>query len=360
MKDILSEYLKKLEDRVDFEHQSRVRGAYERIFAFEEVDELPFVYVDFESRAQDRDWPTFPYNDAFRDPAKMLLNQLRGIFFALQVKNYRALNIRCNYGTVILPSIMGGSYQLTKTSMPWTHHLSSRAEIRRIVRAGVPDVKTGLGKTCFDTANYYREILANYPKLKRAISIYHPDLQGPFDVAHLLWGQDIFLALYDDPDLVHSLLSLIVETYKEFMYKWKSIVSEGNSFTTHWQFYIKGEIMLRDDAPVMLSKKQCEEFVKPYDEVLLREFGGCIHFCGKGDQFISSMCTSDNLQGINSSQPELNNIELLLNSTQNNRVVLLGLPERFLNNNIKTGVVVIKKMIREGDVPSQRSSVYSP
>lgn len=343
MKDVLSKYLKKLEDRVDFEHQSRVRRTYEKIFAFKEVDKLPFLYADLESRVQDRDWPTFPYNDEFQDPAKMLLNQLRDIFFALQARDYRALDVRCNYSTVILPSIMGGSYQLTKTSMPWIHHLRSRDEIQRIIDAGVPDVRTGLGKTCFDTANYYMEILANYPKLKRAISIYHPDLQGPFDVAHLLWGQDIFLALYDDPELVHSLLSLITETYRQFMYKWKSIVSEGNSFTAHWEFYIKGEIMLRNDAAVMLSKKQYEEFVKPYDEVLLKEFGGCIHFCGKGDQFISSMCISDNLQGIHSSQPKLNNIELLLNSTQNNRVALLGIPERFLNNNIKTGVVVIKE-----------------
>ena len=342
IKDILARYLGKLEEKIDLEHQAHVRKVYERVFAFEEMDELPFIYADLEARASDKDWPIFAYNDEFQDPAKMLLNQLRNVFFAVQVRDYRPLNIRCNYGTVILPSIMGGSYQLTETSMPWAHHLKSRDEIRRIIDAGLPDVENGLGKRCFDTASYYMEILSCYPKLKKAVSIYHPDLQGPFDVAHLLWGQDIFLALYDDPELVHSLLSLITETYRQFMRRWKSFIPEGNDFTTHWQFYIKGGIMLRDDTAIMLSKKQYEEFVKPYDEALLEEFGGCIHFCGRGDHLISSMSASNGLYGIHSSQPELNDISLLLSSTQNNKVVLLGLPEKFLTDDIKTGIILIK------------------
>ena len=342
IKDILARYLGKLEEKIDLEHQAHVRKVYERVFAFEEMDELPFIYADLETRASDKDWPIFAYNDEFQDPAKMLLNQLRNVFFAVQVRDYRPLNIRCNYGTVILPSIMGGSYQLTETSMPWAHHLKSRDEIRRIIDAGLPDVENGLGKRCFDTASYYMETLSCYPKLKKAVSIYHPDLQGPFDVAHLLWGQDIFLALYDDPELVHSLLSLITETYRQFMRRWKSFIPEGNDFTTHWQFYIKGGIMLRDDTAIMLSKKQYEEFVKPYDEALLEEFGGCIHFCGRGDHLISSMSASNGLYGIHSSQPELNDISLLLSSTQNNKVVLLGLAEKFLTDDIKTGIILIK------------------
>jgi len=193
MKNTLDKYLKKLEDKIDLDYQNYVRRVCERVFAFEEVDEFPFVYHDLESRAPDKDWPSFAYNDESRDPAKMLLNQLRGVFFAVQIRSYRALNIRCNYGTVILPSIMGADYQLTETSMPWAHPLKNGDEIRRIIDAGIPDVRTGLGKVCFDTANYYMETLADYPRLKKTISIYHPDLQGPFDVAHLLWGQDIFL-----------------------------------------------------------------------------------------------------------------------------------------------------------------------
>ena len=74
MRNILRKYLRKLEERIDLEHQSYVRRIYGKIFAFEQVNKLPFIYTDPESRATDKDWPIFPYNDEFQDPAKMLLN----------------------------------------------------------------------------------------------------------------------------------------------------------------------------------------------------------------------------------------------------------------------------------------------
>ena len=60
--------------------------------------------------------------------------------------------------------------------MPWMHPLNNRDEVRRIIDAGIPDIKAGLGKRCFDTASYYMETFASHPKLEKAISIYHPDL----------------------------------------------------------------------------------------------------------------------------------------------------------------------------------------
>jgi hypothetical protein len=80
----------------------------------------------------------------------------------------------------------------------------------------------------------------------------------------------------------------------------------------------------------MLSSDHYEEFVKPYDQRLLKESGGCIHFCGRGDQFIASMCASDALNGVHSSQPELNDFGLMWRSTQENCLTLITLPEAML------------------------------
>ncbi len=339
MSSSVQRYLDKFERMIAPAHYARVREGYRRVFAWEEMDELPYVW-DGLPPVPDADWPDFPYNDTFVDREKMLLSQLRAPFMHYQAGDYHPLAIRANYGTVILPNILGAAYQLTETSLPWAHHLPDRAAVRRVIERGVPDPHTGLGGACFETAAYYREALAPYPNLARETIIYHPDLQGPFDVAHLLWGPDIFLALYDCPEMVHELLDLIVRTYIAWLARWKAFVGEGNEFTAHWSIMMRGGAMLRDDTAVMLSRRQYLEFVQPYDQRVLDAFGGCIHFCGRGDQFIEPMAASRNLYGINASQPDWNDMDKLWRVTREHRLVLLDLREEYAPPDARTGVTL--------------------
>ena len=339
---MLERYLAKLERLVDSNHYAQVRNAYRQVFAWQELEELPYVWRTLPP-VGDCDWPVFEYNDTFVNREKMLLAQLAGPFFHLQTQDYLPLAIRANYGTVILPSILGAEYQLTETSLPWCHHLADRDAIGRVIDAGVPDPSSGLGQTCFETAKYFIEKLAPYPNLARETTIYHPDLQGPFDVAHLLWGPDIFLALYDCPETVHQLLELVVETYIAWLHKWKALVGEGNEFTAHWSIMMRGGAMLRDDTPVMLSTAQYEEFVKPYDQRILDEFGGCIHFCGSGKPFIESMVSSKDLYGLHMSQPELNDLDSFWRLCQENHLVVLEMREEYVPKAIKRGVTLSRQ-----------------
>ena len=343
LQDTLKRYLSKFEDVIDPERPARARQVCQRAFAFEPLDELPYVYSNGADRETiDADWPTFPYNDTFADPTKMLLDQLYAPFIHHQIDDYHPLNIRCNYGTVIMPSVFGIPYRLTETSLPWADHLDGRDEVRSLIDRGVPDLRAELGGRCFETAQYYMEALSAYPKLGETIVIYHPDMQGPFDIAHLIWGPDIFVGLYDCPEMVHELLALVTETYARYMRAWKELVGEDNLFTTQWNFYMQGGIMIRDDTPVMLRTEHYEEFVKPYDQALLDEFGGCIHFCGRGDAFVASMCESDNLYGIHSSQPDWNDVDLLIRSTLDKDIALLGLPEKYVPAEANTGIIVLR------------------
>jgi hypothetical protein len=324
---------------IDLDHQRHAQSVCRQVFALEPVAELPYITRDV-SQAPDQDWPAYPYNDTFADRDKMLLDQLRAAFFHNQLRDYHALNIRTNYGTVIMPSVFGLSYQLTETSLPWVHHLANREHVAELIKRGLPDIKNGLGGRCFETAAYYREMLAPYPKLSKAIAIYHPDLQGPFDVAHLIWGPDIFYALYDCPEVVHDLLALVTETYRVWMRAWKAFIGEGNDFTTHWTFYIKGGIMLRNDTAVTMRRQHYEEFVKPYDQALLNEFGGCIHFCGKGMAFVESMAASNNLFGLNMSQPDWNDTAKVIDIAARNKLVMVGLAREYAPATARTGFIL--------------------
>ncbi|MHB0857157.1 MAG: hypothetical protein ACYC5M_06250 [Anaerolineae bacterium] len=338
---VLERYLIKFDARIADDHYARIEAAYRAVFAWEPLEDLPFIWSDLPPVA-DEDWPDYAYNDTFVDREKMLLAQLRAPFLHLQAGDYYLPGIRANYGTVILPTILGAGYQLTETSMPWVRHLENRDAVRRVVEAGIPDPHAGLGRACLETAAYYRETLAPYPRLTKAVRIYHPDLQGPFDVAHLLWGPDIFLGLYDCPELVHALLDLVTRTYIAWLTQWKAFVGEGNDWTTHWTGMIRGGAMLRDDTPVMLSQAQYLEFVQPYDQRILDAFGGCIHFCGRGDQFVGPMATSANLYGLNPSQPELNDMPRLWDLTRAHGLVMMTMSEDHVPPGTVTGATLVR------------------
>ncbi|MHB9034494.1 MAG: hypothetical protein ACYC6L_15790, partial [Anaerolineae bacterium] len=205
---------------------------------------------------------------------------------------------------------------------------------------GIPPVRSGLGGNCLDAAAYFREKLAQYPALAGAVTIFHPDLQGPFDVAHLIWGPDIFIGFYDCPDLVHALLDLVTETYIAWLKAWKTALGEGNDWTIHWNIWQRGGAMLRDDSAVMLSNAQFREFVQPYDQRVLEVFGGCIHFCGRGDQFTAPMSKCRGLYGLNLSQPELNDMQSIWQLCSEKRLVLLDLNEDYVPAGVNTGVTV--------------------
>lgn len=336
---ILEHYLAKFERLIDPRREERIAERFQHIFCWEDVECLPFCWSDLPPVA-DQDWPDYPYNDTFIDREKMLLSQLCPAFLHYATGDDYPLGIRANYGTVILPSILGARWQLTDNSMPWAHHLEGRDDIRRLIDAGIPASRSGLGAACLDTANYYREVLSAYPGLAGAVRIYHPDLQGPFDVAHLLWGPDIFLALYDCPEMVHELLGLVTQTYIAWLKQWKVALGEENAWTVHWNIWQRGGVMLRDDTAVMLSAKQYREFVQPYDQQVLDVFGGCIHFCGRGDQFVGDMTQSSHLYGLNITQPELNNMTRIWEMCQTRQIVLLDINESYLPPMARTGVSV--------------------
>ena len=64
----------------------------------------------------------------------------------------------------------------------------------------------------------------------------------------------------------------------------------------------------------------------PYDQRLLKAFGGgAIHFCGRGDHYIAELANLEGLYGINMTQPELNDMELIFANTVDRGINLLAL-----------------------------------
>ena len=75
-----------------------------------------------------------------------------------------------------------------------------------------------------------------------------------------------------------------------------------------------------------LSPDLYKEFAAPYDGALLERFdGGAVHFCGRGDHYIDTLCALPKLYGINMSQPHLNDMEIIYKNTVDKGIKLLAL-----------------------------------
>jgi len=74
---IISKYLDKLEMMIDTDFIGKIWDVNKDAYDFKTGKEVPAVYHDATlSMVNDKDWPSFAYNDAFSDKGKMLLNQM--------------------------------------------------------------------------------------------------------------------------------------------------------------------------------------------------------------------------------------------------------------------------------------------
>ena len=275
-------------------------------------------------------WPDVSVNAALDDFERMALQQYKTCSDTLAAGNGALLAVRANYGTSILPSLFGVKLFIMPDEMntlPTSWPLQNADAVQRLIDLGVPNLSTGYGARVFEMTERFMAIGRAYPHIGRYVHVYHPDLQGPMDICEVVWGSSIFCALLEDPSRVKALLDLVTETYTAFLRRWMRIAPLAARGNVHWGYYHRGRILLRDDSAMNLSPDLFDEFVRPYDQRLLKTFGGgAVHFCGRGDHYIASLSTMDGLFAINLSQPELNDMETIFRNTVDKGILILDLP----------------------------------
>jgi hypothetical protein len=327
--DALARCLDDLEARVDPEDEDRLLSEW---VAFSEGHFAGEVFTPRRRRPRPPsfEWPTVRTNATLEDPEAMLLHQYARSSGFLATGVGAPLGVRANYGTSILPLLFGVEPFVMPDefdTLPTSRPLHEADAIRRIVGSGPPDLGLGYGARVLEMGERFLEVGRRYPGIGRHVHVFHPDLQGPLDVCEVVWGSSIFYALYDEPTLVEDLLELVTDTYSRFLRAWTAIVPFRQGGNVHWNLYHTGNIMLRADSAMNLAPEQYDQFSRPYDQRLLDEFGGgAIHYCGRGDHFIGSLSTLRGLHAVQVSQPELNDMEVVLASTVDRGLKLLGLP----------------------------------
>lgn len=295
MIDELKRVLDYLEERIDPIDIKRREENHIKALSFQPLA-APVAQVGYPVR----NFKRFAMEEIHSDVEKMAYNELVGVLPVVEMENGGVPMIRANYGVGILPAAFGLKCRIVAGNMPWVDAVGQEG-VRAILSRGVPDFTDEMSVKVLDTYAFYNEMLKGYPKCREAIKIYQPDYQGPFDAAELIYGTDILLDLYDEPELVTELLELVTKTYEVGLRKIMPYLNDKiGDCIGQWQFVFPGNILLRDDSAVNLSPTMYEEFVRPYDDRLLEAFEcGSMHFCGRADQWVFKMAESDGILGYN-------------------------------------------------------------
>ena len=345
----LDSLLSFIERNINLKHLQKVEKIHLDSLTFQTVPLLPLTVIPILDQSL-----LFSYVEAFQDPYKMMYNELLqtcggSVYSSIQTKDFFPLHIRSNHGIGIIPSLFGLSSKILYNNMPWVEHFDSRDEVKRIIQKGIPDLNKGLVERVIQTHHFYLDKLKNYPLCSQGIKVSQPDMQGPFDIAHLMLGTDIFYLVYENPLLLHELLELITETYirlRKYIDKLLTDKTIGDAVYVHGAIYL-GQVVIKDDTAVVnLSPEMYDEFSWQYNKKIFTEFRGSLHSCGKIKDWLYDIIDDNNLMSINYGNPEMQNFQKIYKKNNDKHLSIIGwgynqdfffLDEVF-NNNIKTGL----------------------
>jgi len=316
----IEKLIKIIERKKRIDPQGKKRIA--RVLENKKVDVLPLIFW----RPQNISVPgkTYDMEEQFYDKEKMLYGHLEEIADCAQNTFDAPLCLRPNFGTVFIPSIFGLKYKVPKDTFAWiTSHLS-KDEIRGF---NFPDLdKTDLTKRAIEYIQFFKE------KLPEWIHVYLPDTIGPFEIAHSVYGDNLFCDIYDDPSFVHYLLELCTDVYIQVTERLKKIIGEEKRNCYHGHALSRGIYMrnggtrISEDSATLISPRHIDKFVIPYDEKALEAFGGgFIHFCGKNDYLLASFLNLDEVRAINLGNPEMYNFDVTMQKFVKYRKCYFGL-----------------------------------
>ncbi len=316
----IKEIIKIIEKKLRIDPQGKERIA--RVLENRKVDFLPLIFW----RPQNISIPgkTFDMEEQFYDKEKMLYAHLEEIEKCAENTFDALLCIRPNFGTIFIPAMFGLKYKVPRDTFPWiTLHLS-KEEIKNFKMPALDNIE--IMKKASDYLAFFKKNLPNW------IHVYLPDTEGPFDIAHSVYGDNIFYDIYDDPAFVHYLLGLCTELYIEVTRKLKEVIGENNNSCYHGHALVRGIYMrnggvrISEDSATLLSPKHIDEFVIPYDKKALQTFGGgFIHYCGKHEYLLKAYLQLKEVKAINLGNPEMYDFYITMRNFLDHKKCYFGL-----------------------------------
>jgi len=213
---------------------------------------IPPVALGRQADPEDKDdTPVGPAGDS---PEAELARGLRGKLRALKFGNQVSPAVGVGIGTSTLATAFGVEVRDDIQGAPPTCHIP----LREFDGWDVPDADTaGCMPAIRDKIAFYRRHLP--PDIK----IGYPDMQGPFNIAHIILGSEIFYAFTDEPERLHRLMQLITDFSMRVYDRLKAWIGPDYMLP-----YMPHTQRIAECSCNTISKDTYREFVKPYDTQL--------------------------------------------------------------------------------------------
>jgi len=323
---LLRRILAHLEERIDLAHVESARRRQRAALSFQPVDRLPLtICIPY----QGVDFVPYSAAQAIHDPAKMMVNELlvgfTSLYHAVDLRDDAPYALRPNFGTTIIASTFGAEVVVLEDTPPWVLPLGVE-RIRDIVKRGVPELGGSLWARVIEQYAFYRDAVGEFPRCAAALQFTLPDLQGPFSVAELLWGGDIYLAFHDEPDLIRALLARVTGQISRAYEALQGMTHDtlGDGFCYQHAVGVRGRLLIRNDSIINISPRAYREIVMPSDEELSRAVGGAgVHFCGNGMHQAENLISIPGVRSLDLGQPEMLDLDALYARAVPREVALL-------------------------------------
>jgi len=309
----LKELLTYLDGNLDERRISNAEKLHCDSLNYQQVGRLPVIAAY--PYPQDAKFQPFPHGEIFDNPEKMLFNQLvsafdSSVYLSCELGDDLPITVRADFGCVLIASMFGAQVEQVEDNPPWIRHGEEKISYEQIIQTPVSDFSKGLIAKVAGRYKFYIDVLKDYPRLLSLTNIVLPDLQGPFDNLELLRGSDIFLDMYSQRELFLKAMAVMTDAQIGLAKYFSQFVSnriEGFSF--QHGFALKGGILIRNDTSIMISPQMYDELVAPFDEKILKTFGGGIHSCGNVNNIVSYFVSLESAQCFDFGQSELNDVK---------------------------------------------------
>jgi hypothetical protein len=345
-----------METNIDLDHIERIEQ-----LQYDAINFKPIPYLPLTIRTTPDGFDQVPMSEAYHNPELMLYNEIlwstmHSTYNSVRLKDDGPLMVRSNHGVGIIATMFGCESQIFGDQMPWVTHIDTDAA-KKAFTNGVPDLAGGLGGEVCEFYDYFRRRLDAYPKCAKAIRLQQPDLQGPYDIMHLIIGNEAFLLPYDDPEFTREMLDIITQTYIAYRRRLDPLLYDSihDAVFVHG-FCVGGKVFIKaDTATANLSDEAFGELEADYDRIILEAFadegGGGLHTCGVFRTGCAEKLKTPLLSCLNLGNPERNDFNEAYEFWSGQKTALIGwgfnmfYDDYHVNalGNVKTGVTLMAK-----------------
>ena len=261
----------------------------------------------------------------FRDPQAMWESEMCRADPLVDWPTDGIPTVRPNLGVIFVPTMGGLEYSLREGQMPWPGAPLGRDAIRAARHVNLAE--TELMRLAEEFYAIHRE------RGRDAIAAYHADTQGIFDIAHLLYGDEIFYELPDEDQAawVAELLEISLGLYLGASRHLKKLLGQDAGSMVHGHgtpqgvYFPHAGVRMCEDTPTLLSPEMIERFILPLMEQAAKPFGGAfVHYCGRHDPLFERLCPLEWVRAIDLGNPEMYDTRWLLEQCAETGTVLFS------------------------------------